>query len=59
MDIAQRIAQAAADSGVCERFIHVSCLGASSDAPSRRLQTKVLSRPSSTCSAAPARRSYS
>lgn len=40
VDIAQRIAQAAADSGVCERFIHVSCLGASPDAPSRRLQTK-------------------
>lgn len=40
MDIAQRIAEAAADSGVCQRFIHVSCLGASPDAPSRRLQTK-------------------
>jgi NADH dehydrogenase (ubiquinone) 1 alpha subcomplex subunit 9 len=40
VDIAQRIAQAAADSGVCERLIHVSCLGASPDSASRRLQTK-------------------
>jgi NADH dehydrogenase (ubiquinone) 1 alpha subcomplex subunit 9 len=40
VDIAQRIAEAAADSGVCQRFIHVSCLGASADAPSYRLQTK-------------------
>jgi len=40
VDIAQRIAQAAADSGVCERLIHTSCLGATLDAPSRRLQTK-------------------
>lgn len=42
VDVAQRIAQAAADSGVCERFIHISCLGASPDSASRRLQTKVL-----------------
>ena len=41
VDIAQRIAQAAADSGVCERLIHVSCLGASPNSASRRLQTKV------------------
>lgn len=40
VDIAERIAQAAADSGVCDRFIHTSCLGASADSPSRRLRTK-------------------
>lgn len=40
VDIAERIAQAAADSGVCDRFIHTSCLGAAPDAPSRRMRTK-------------------
>lgn len=43
IDVARRVAEAARDSGVCERLLHVSCLGASLDAPSRRLRTKVCS----------------
>lgn len=41
IDVARRVAEAARDSGVCERLLHISCLGASLDAPSRRLRTKV------------------
>ncbi|KAK9824102.1 hypothetical protein WJX72_007754 [[Myrmecia] bisecta] len=40
VDFAQRIAKACAESEVCERLLHVSCLGASEKALSRRLQTK-------------------
>lgn len=40
IDVARRVAEAAKDSGVCERLVHVSCLGSSADAPSRRLRTK-------------------
>lgn len=39
--IARRIAEAAKAVGA-ERFVHISCLGASEDAPSRRLRTKVF-----------------
>ena len=41
VDFAERIARACADSEVLERLLHVSCLAASPDAPSRRLTTKV------------------
>ena len=40
VDAATRIAQAAAENPLTERFIHVSCIGASRDAASRRLRTK-------------------
>lgn len=40
IDAATRIAQAAAENPLTERFIHVSCIGASPDAASRRLRTK-------------------
>ena len=36
-----RIATLAAEAGVAERLIHVSCLGASENSASRRLRTKV------------------
>jgi hypothetical protein len=42
IDAAARIAQAAADNPLTERFIHFSCIGAREDAKSRRLKTKVL-----------------
>jgi NADH dehydrogenase (ubiquinone) 1 alpha subcomplex subunit 9 len=35
-----RLARAIKESGKVERFIHLSCLGAEADAPSRRLRTK-------------------
>ena len=41
VDAATRIAQAAAENPLTERFVHLSCLGASKDAASRRLRTKV------------------
>lgn len=41
IDAAKRIAQAAAENPMTERFVHVSCLGAKEDAASRRLRTKV------------------
>ena len=41
VDAATRIAQAAAENPLTERFIHVSCIGAHKDAASRRLRTKV------------------
>ncbi len=41
VDIARRIAEAAAASPACERLMHLSCLSASPDAPSKRLRTKV------------------
>ena len=41
VEFAERIARACADSEVLERLLHVSCLAASPDAPSRRLTTKV------------------
>ena len=44
IDAARRIATLAAEAGVAERLIHVSCLGASENAPSRRLRTKVKLR---------------
>ena len=37
---ARRIAEISKAAGV-ERLVHISCLGASEDAPSRRLRTKV------------------
>ncbi len=37
---ARRIAEAARAAGA-ERLVHISCLGASEDSPSRRLRTKV------------------
>ena len=37
---ARRIAEAAKAAGA-ERLVHISCLGASEDSPSRRLRTKV------------------
>ncbi|KAK9916799.1 hypothetical protein WJX75_007161 [Coccomyxa subellipsoidea] len=40
IDAATRIAQAAADSPLTERFIQFSCIGASENAASRRLRTK-------------------
>ena len=44
IDIAKRIAQAAADNPITERLVHFSCLGATEDAPSRRLRSKVSER---------------
>lgn len=41
VEFAERIARACAESDVLERLLHVSCLAASPDAPSRRLTTKV------------------
>jgi NADH dehydrogenase (ubiquinone) 1 alpha subcomplex subunit 9 len=41
VDIARRIAKAAKENPLTERFLHVSCLGASESATSRRLKTKV------------------
>ncbi len=41
IDFAARIARLAKESGSVQRLVHVSCLGAAPDAPSRRLQTKV------------------
>ena len=41
IDAAARIAQAAAENPLTERFIHLSCIGAGRDAASRRLRTKV------------------
>lgn len=41
IDAATRIAQAAAESPLTERFIQFSCIGASENAASRRLRTKV------------------
>ena len=41
IDAARRIATLAAESGVAERLIHLSCLGASEKSSSRRLRTKV------------------
>ena len=53
---ARRIATLAAEAGVAERLIHVSCLGASENAPSRRLRTKVRPQlPLSPATAAPGR----
>ncbi len=43
VDIARRIAEAAAANPICERLFHVSCLSASPDAPSKRLRSKVCS----------------
>lgn len=44
VEFAERIARACAESDVLERLLHVSCLAASPDAPSRRLTTKVTPR---------------
>ena len=41
IDVAQRIAKAASENDMLERYWHVSCLGATEDATSRRLRTKV------------------
>ena len=41
VDAARRIAQAAAENPLTERYVHVSCIGATADAASRRLRTKV------------------
>jgi NADH dehydrogenase (ubiquinone) 1 alpha subcomplex subunit 9 len=41
VDAARRIAQAAAENPLTERFVHLSCIGASENASSRRLRTKV------------------
>lgn len=40
VDIAARIAEACAANPIVERLMHVSCLSASADAPSKRLRTK-------------------
>ena len=45
---ARRIAEAAKACGA-ERLVHVSCLGAREDAPSRRLRTKVSARLGPAC----------
>ena len=42
IDVAQRIAKAASENDMLERYWHVSCLGAKEDATSRRLRTKVV-----------------
>lgn len=42
IDAATRIAQAAADNPLTERFVQFSCIGASENAASRRLRTKVF-----------------
>ena len=44
IDVAQRIAKAASENDMLERYWHVSCLGAKEDATSRRLRTKVGTR---------------
>lgn len=44
INAATRIAQAAADNPLTERFIQFSCIGASEIAASRRLRTKVCNR---------------
>ncbi len=41
IEFAERIARACAESEVLERLLHVSCIAAAPDAPSRRLTTKV------------------
>lgn len=51
IDAARRIATLAAESGVAERLIHVSCLGASEQSSSRRLRTKVIMQSCNACSA--------
>ena len=43
IDFAERIARLSAESEVLERLLHVSCIAATPDAPSRRLTTKVPS----------------
>ena len=40
VDIARRIAEACAANPIVERLMHVSCLSAAPDAPSKRLRTK-------------------
>lgn len=41
IEAAKKVATAAANNGQLERFLHVSCLAAASDHPSRRMRTKV------------------
>ena len=41
VDLAAKIAQACKENELVERFWHVSCLGASQNSTSRRLQSKV------------------
>lgn len=40
VDIPRRIAEAVAENSGVERFMHMSCLAATADAPSKRLRTK-------------------
>ena len=42
IEAARKVATAASKAGLLERFLHVSCLAASPDHPSRRLRTKVI-----------------
>ena len=41
IEAARKIATAASNNGLLERYLHVSCLAAAPDHPSRRLRTKV------------------
>lgn len=51
IEAAEKVATAASKNGLLERYLHVSCLAASPEHPSRRLRTKVPhSLPLSSCS---------
>ena len=41
IEAARKIAMAASNNGLLERYLHVSCLAAAPDHPSRRLRSKV------------------
>lgn len=43
IEAARKVATAAANNSLVERYLHVSCLGAKPDHPSKRLRTKVTS----------------